>query len=280
MLLSCIAFCTSLQSTSVCCYLSHMRGPDESHTPKCLQVVAFSNSLDLVQDACWYWIAKYRKQFLRKWILLQMEQSGSHVSQIKVSWLGAPDLLPLSIFQACHFDTHMWLWNWSQCKNRNYGLEGRYLLHCAGTPCCWRQSKIFLEDQRLPVVWSVSKKTLYTSWACIFLIHSCLRELFAHYHPNNICHESFIYSTQTNGKLSINQNEFWLKPWGPDASTLSCTEWCPTSNAAPLSLLAGSATSSSAQSLACFPFSHVDWKHSLHQERSGEVALQYGTLWP
>lgn len=63
-----------------------MCGPDESHTPKYLQVVAFSNLLDWVQDACWYWIAKYRKQFVRKWILLQTDQSGSHVSEIKVSW--------------------------------------------------------------------------------------------------------------------------------------------------------------------------------------------------
>lgn len=58
------------------------------------------------------------------------------------------------------------------------------------------------------------KKTSYTLWAFTFLIHSCLRELLTHYHLNNVCHESFIYSTHMNGKLSINLNGVWLKPWG------------------------------------------------------------------
>lgn len=44
------------------------------------------------------------------------------------------------------------------------------------------------------------------------MIHSHIRELLTHCHLNNIRHESFIYSTQMNGKLSINHNEVLLKP--------------------------------------------------------------------
>lgn len=56
------------------------------------------------------------------------------------------------------------------------------------------------------------RKTSCTLWAFTFLIHSCLGELLTHHHLNNVCHESFIYSTHMNGKLSINVPGVWLKP--------------------------------------------------------------------
>lgn len=101
--------------------------------------------------------------------------------------------------------------------NRNYGFQGTYLLGCACAQCCWRQSKIFLEDQRLPVVRSVSKKDF------IYIMSLHLSDLFlswgtAHSLPSKQYMSWIIHLFHSNEWKAFHQPQWGL--------TQSLRAWC------------------------------------------------------
>lgn len=150
-----------------------------------------------------------------------------------------PELQPCfhsGFIQPCHFLTPVSLGRWN---NGKYCLRRIFLPPCVCIPRCWRQSEVFLEDQRLPVAWSVSE----SDFICMMSLHLSdsllqLGSCTARCHTNKVCHHSLVCSTPINANLPTNHNR------ARGHLTFLASLWMHSHHPHP------SATSSSAQALA------------------------------
>lgn len=209
---SCFVFCTRFQSFSRCCYLWHMSSPDESHAVKCIEVLPFGYLLDwlLVE------LPNVGRENVKKWILGQSDCCRSQKSSFSetMSWP-----VVLSCFHPTFFNPAFYLSHFCGSSETSVTTEIRPdNVHTQRT-----MHVLYIVEGKVIFILKIKgfllcevylRKTSCTLWAFTFLIHSCLGELLTHHHLNNVCHESFIYSTHMNGKFSISLNGVRLKPWG------------------------------------------------------------------